>query len=148
MKRLSTLVVLAVAAACGVDPSSQPSTADAPARGTSPLEATFDSAAREYQVPIGLLKSISYIETRVGPTGGPSITGGHGVMALVSRDDWNMVARASQLTATDARRLEVDEVANIRGAAAVLRELADKSFADYRDLNPHEVGDWYHAVSL
>lgn len=130
---------------CGVEaPESQPATAEQ----SSPLEASFDNAAREYQVPVAVLKSIAYVETRVKHSPERSVTGGYGVMQLVDREDWNMLARAAKLTGVDEARLKVDPDANIRGAAAVLRSLADESFHQYSDLNPNEPGDFFHAVSL
>jgi hypothetical protein len=141
------LVVAALAvllAACGNELPESP----AAQKGTSSLEAAFVDAAREYQVPVELLKSIAYVETRVSPTTGGSVNGGHGVMNLVERDDWKMLSRAAALTGVDAARLKVDPVANIRGAAAALREIADKSFREYPELSAHNVGDWFQAVSL
>ena len=35
---------------------------------TSPLEASVQSAAREYQVPAGVLKAVGYVETRLSFT--------------------------------------------------------------------------------
>jgi hypothetical protein len=127
MIRTAPLAALLLLAACGVESDSS-LTAEPTARGTSPLEGSFEAAAREYQVPVGLLKSVAWVETRISPTGTqPSITGGRGVMSLVKREDWDMLGKAAQLTGLDAKRLEIDERANIRGAAAVLRNLADKS---------------------
>lgn len=115
----------------------------------SALQTSFDSAARELQVPVQLLEAIAYVETRVSPTAGlTSQSGGHGVMAIVEREDWKMLSRATALTGATAGRLDVDPAANIRGAAAVLRELADKSFRDFPNLDANDLGDWYHAVSL
>ncbi|MGQ0504263.1 MAG: N-acetylmuramoyl-L-alanine amidase [Myxococcaceae bacterium] len=114
----------------------------------SPLEAAFDRAATEYQVPVGVLKAMGYVETRLTHDAEASLAGGHGVMQLVKREDWNTLRRAAELTGVDEGRLMLDPVANIRGAAAVLRELADRSFAQYGDLNPSDPADFWHAVSL
>lgn len=131
-------------AACGVEHADDASLD----QQASKLEASFDRAAHEYQVPKAILKSIAYVETRVSHHPQASLTGGYGVMGLVEREDWQMLSRAAELTGQDKERLKVDPDANIRGAAAVLRELADKSFRDYKDLNPNEPGDFFHAVSL
>ncbi len=133
-------------AACGMPETAEES--ERPTRGTSPLEATFEAAAAEYQVPVAVLKAIGYVETRLGRTGGASMTGGWGVMHLVERDDWNMLERAAARTGVDPARLKVDPHANIRGAAAVLRDLADQSFRQYGDLSPNDPADFFHAVSL
>ncbi len=133
-------------AGCGVEQPVSPPAASH--KGTSSLEAAFADSAREYQVPVQLLKALAYVETRVSPTTGGSVNGGHGVMNLVERDDWKMLSRAAALTGVDAARLKVDPVANIRGAAAALRELGDKAFRQYPELSAANVGDWFEAVSL
>lgn len=147
---LATLALLACGDPANEAAASAASTTEAaPARGTSPLEAAFDSAATEYQVPEELLKAIAWVETRVrhpGPKA--SMTGGFGPMNLVERTDWNALERGAAITGADQGRVKLDEAANIRAAAAFLRELADKSFADYAHLNPTNVADWWHAVSL
>ncbi|MBL8956292.1 MAG: N-acetylmuramoyl-L-alanine amidase [Myxococcaceae bacterium] len=141
--RAAAVGVIALAA-CGRAPEEA---ALAPAR--SELQAAFEAAAREYQVPVQLLETLAYVETRVSTTPGlVSQTGGHGIMAIVERDDWKMLSRATALTGANAGQLDVDAKANIRGAAAVLRELADKSFRDFPELDARDLGDWYHAVSL
>jgi len=139
---LVALVVLS--AACGNELPVEPS----PSKGTSALEAAFADASAEFQVPVELLKSIAWIETRVDGNSPGSVNGGYGVMNLVERDDWKMLSRASAITGVDAARLKVDPVSNIRGAAAVLRELADKSFRSYPELSSYALGDWFQAVSM
>jgi hypothetical protein len=120
-----------------------------PAAKQSPLQASFERAAREFQVPASVLESIAYIETRASTQAGlVSQAGAHGIMAIVGRGDWNMLARATALTGATAGRLDVDFDANIRGAAAVLRELGDKSFRENPSLDSNDLGAWYHAVSL
>jgi N-acetyl-anhydromuramyl-L-alanine amidase AmpD len=146
--RLIAAAVALTLAACGQNadaPAASEETAD---RGTSSLETTFESAAKEFQVPVGLLKSIGYVETRLGGNADGSAYGGFGLMNVPAREDWNLLERAAALTAVPEARLKVDRAANIRGAAAVLRELADKAFNQYPDLNPNRLEDWFHAVSL
>lgn len=145
LNRTVTLGFLAFAAACGRPEDAR---VEAPAQ-KSALETSFDDAARELQVPVQLLEAIAYVETRVSPTAGlTGQAGGHGIMAIVERDDWKMLSRATALTGATPGQLDVDAAANIRGAAAVLRELADKSFRDFPALDSNNLGDWYHAVSL
>ncbi|MBS1149627.1 MAG: amidase [Myxococcaceae bacterium] len=142
--KLVVVSLLVLLAGCGNELPAAP----AVQKGTSPLEAAFTDAAREFQVPVELLKAIAYVETRVSPATGGSVNGGHGLMNLVEGDDWKMLSRAAALTGVDAARLKLDPVANIRGAAAVLRELGDKSFRTYPELSAHNLGDWFQAVSL
>ncbi len=143
-------VSLIVLAACGGPPgASALVNANAPTRGTSALEAEFDDAAREFLVPVELLKAVAYVETRVSPeTDLSTVSGGFGMMNIISREDWNMLARARALTGASEETLRHVSAVNIRGAAAVLRELGEQSFGQYSDLSAHRLGDWFHAVSL
>ncbi len=148
MKPLRSVLLVVAVAGCGLEPDA--STAGPRVeRGTAPLEAAFDAASREYQVPVGLLKAVAYVETRVSMLPGQaSLSGGYGVMQLSTRADWNLLARAAQLTGADEARLKVDAAANVRGAAAVLRELFDKAARSDASLRADEAGDWFYAVSL
>ncbi|MBX7101448.1 MAG: N-acetylmuramoyl-L-alanine amidase [Myxococcaceae bacterium] len=152
MKTSALIAVVAgtlLTLSCGVEPKGSPLPAAPVAQGTSPLEQSFDAAAREFQVPVSLLKSIAYVETRVSPAAGlKGNNGTFGIMAISDRSDWPKLSRAAALTAVDSGKLKVDAASNIRGAAAVLRELADASFRDYPNLSANRLGDWYHAVSL
>ncbi len=152
-----TRVLLALAsglllAACGDGASqSAPALDDEarPTRGTSALEGVFSEAAAEYQVPVELLKAVAFVETRVANPGPrASMTGGHGVMNLVERDDWTALQRGAELIGEDRGRVKLDDRANVRAAAALLRELAEKSFSEHADLNPHDPADFWHALSL
>jgi hypothetical protein len=121
----------------------------APVANRSSLEASFDAAAREYQVPVELLKGIAWVETRVSSSANlESASGGLGLMQLTERDDWKLQSRAMALTGVTRGKLAVDSTANIRGAAAVLRELFDRTQADQPSLDARNAGDWYHALSL
>ncbi len=143
--------VLLALAACGTESGGiDPATGEPVlTRGTSPLEDSFEQVATEYQVPVELLKGIAWVETRVqSPGTTASMTGGYGLMNLVDREDWNGLERGAALTGSDRGRIKLEETSNLRAAAAFLRELADKSFADFPNLNPHDPADWWHAVSL
>lgn len=140
-----TLVALLVLAGCqGAEVG--------PARvaaNRSSLEASFEAAAREYQVPVELLKGVAWVETRVSASANlESASGGLGLMQLTERDDWKLQSRAMALTGVTRGKLAVDPAANIRGAAAVLRELFDRTQADQPSLDARNAGDWYHALSL
>ncbi len=115
---------------------------------SSPLEATFQAAAREYQVPAGVLKAIGYVETRLSFT--PNLesgSGGIGVMQLARRGDQDRLGEAMRLTGATEGKLRVDPNANVRGAAAVLRQLFERSQQSDAALDANEAGDWYLAVS-
>ncbi|MGA9520046.1 MAG: N-acetylmuramoyl-L-alanine amidase, partial [Myxococcaceae bacterium] len=150
MRHLLPVALLAFAA-CGTESGGIDPTTGEPVltRGTSPLEDAFERVAAEYQVPVEILKGIAFAETRVqSPGATASMTGGYGLMNLVDRSDWSGLERGAALTGVDRGRIKLDETANLRAAAAFLRDLADKSFADYPNLNPHDPADWWHAVSL
>lgn len=133
-------------AACGTESSevTTPSVVN-----ESPLNAAFEDAAREYQVPVEILKSIGWVETRLSTRANlESQTGGVGVMQLSRRDDWNSLGEAAKLTGASEGQLRVDSRANVRGAAAVLRQLFDRAQKNDASLDSRNVGDWYRAVSL
>lgn len=146
MKHLVSLALLvSVFTACGVGLEPE---APAPTRATSPLERAFDDASRQYQVPVSVLKAVGFVETRLSTQANlESGSGGVGVMQLARRGDVDTLARAAQLTGVTEGRLRVDPDANILGAAAVLRELFDRSLVSQPTLDASEVGDWYVAVS-
>jgi N-acetyl-anhydromuramyl-L-alanine amidase AmpD len=113
------------------------------------LEGAFEQAAREYQVPVELLKGIAWVETRVSQSANlESASGGLGLMQLTEREDWKLQSRAMALTGATKGQLAVDPAANVRGAAAVLRELFDRTQRDEPSLDARQAGDWYRAVSL
>ncbi|MDP1829594.1 MAG: N-acetylmuramoyl-L-alanine amidase [Archangium sp.] len=142
---LSTFLAVTVLVGCGAEEGP----AAAPAQRQSPLEATFQAAAREYQVPVGVLKAVGWVETRLSVT--PNLesgSGGVGVMQLARRgDDADRLSLAMQLTGVTEGKLRVDPKANVRGAAAVLRHLFEQSERADPSLDANEAGDWFLAVS-
>lgn len=143
MRVLSTALAMTVLMACGGEQEAAPV-----AQRQSPLEATFEATAREYQVPVGVLKALGYVETRLSVTANlESGSGGVGVMQLARRGDQDRLGEAMRLTGVTEGRLRVDPSANVRGAAAVLRSLFEQSQRSDAALQVHEVGDWYVAVS-
>ncbi|MDX2012257.1 MAG: N-acetylmuramoyl-L-alanine amidase [Myxococcaceae bacterium] len=123
---------------------------DAPAPAArSALEGHFEAAAREYQVPVELLKGIAWVETRVSVTANlESASGGLGLMQLPEHGDWKLQQRAQALTGATRGQLAVDPAANVRGAAAVLRELFDRTQRDEPGLDARAAGDWFRALAL
>ncbi len=147
MRRAATLALsaLLLLSGCG-GPAAAPGVQ--PASGAvSPLEAAFTRAARAYQVPEPVLRGLAWVETRGEHRPDRSLAGGYGVMQLVQREDWDTLGQAARLLGLPEARLQVDPEANVLGAAAVLRELAEPDFrAGTRD--PADPADWFHAVSL
>lgn len=145
MRLLSTVLSVTMLVGCGAElDGASPS----PTQKQSPLESSFRAAAREYQVPEGVLKAVGYVETRLSFT--PNLesgSGGVGMMQLARRGDQDRLAQAMKLTGASEGQLRVDPAANVRGAAAVLRSLFDDSQRSQPGLDPNQLGDWYVAVS-
>lgn len=145
MTRSLLAASLVVFTACGGDSE----VATPPAARQSPLTSAFVAAAREYQVPVEVLKSVGWVETRLSARPDlESQTGGVGVMQLARRGDWDTLGDAARLTGVTEGRLRVDAAANVRGAAAVLRQLFDRAQKNDASLDARNAGDWYRAVSL
>ena len=108
--------------------SSQP---EQPQGGRGALMREFREAAREYDVPVGLLAAMGYVNTRLkmpppeandydeGEMGG---WGSYGIMALVKNLDSNTLSKASEITGIPEEELKTDRRANILGGAALLAE--------------------------
>lgn len=111
---------------------------------SSDVRTAFADAAHTYGVPQQVLKSLCYLEGRLGAHGGkPSVAGGYGCMNLVKNDKADTLDQASKLTGLSVEALQRDTAANIRGAAAVLRaealSLAPKL--------PATLGQWYAPIA-
>src|SRR5829696_7945091 len=102
----------------------------------SSLKEQFDSAAREYNVPVELLLAMGYYNTlwempppstsayRKGDTEG---RGDYGIMQLTQNPSRNTLGRAAKLTGLSEARLKTDRSANIEGCAALLSDLVGKT---------------------
>ncbi|MGC4123118.1 MAG: N-acetylmuramoyl-L-alanine amidase [Myxococcales bacterium] len=109
-------------------------------RGASPLVAEFAQASLESGVPVDLLLSVAYSETRFSQRGGkPSALDGYGMMHLRAG---STLERASQLSGLPVDALKRDVRANVRGAALVLAELAREG-----GIRPASLADWKPALS-
>ncbi|PSK97244.1 N-acetylmuramoyl-L-alanine amidase [Haloactinopolyspora alba] len=110
------------------------------------LGRAFSAAAARHGVPRDVLLALAHTVTHVNGHGGaPSAYGGHGVMQLVRGAGTDTLGRAAELTGRSARALRTDPAANVDGAAALLRSLADAAglgTADRRD-----VGAWYEPLA-
>lgn len=91
---------------------------------TPVLQDKFDAAARQYNVPVDLLKAISYVETRWQDVQGEEHdlgrVAGAGVFGLWG-DNLELGAKAAQL---DVQDVQNDPAANVLAAAARLADLA------------------------
>ena len=111
----------------------------------TPLGAAFEAAAARYGVPRDLLMALGYAETRLDGHGGlPSASGGYGVMHLASNRQVRTLDEAATLTGLTRSTLRRDQVANVTGAAAVLRSYADR--AGLGAAERADVDQWYGPV--
>ena len=133
--------VLAVALLSPVAPATATPTGSA-----GPLETAFTRAAHEFDVPRDLLVAVGYGETRLDGHGGlPSQANGYGVMHLVSNPRQHSLERAAELTGHPVADLKSVTSANIRGGAAVLRDIADAEQLTAADRD--RVSAWYPVVA-
>ncbi|WP_433393704.1 N-acetylmuramoyl-L-alanine amidase [Micromonospora sp. KLBMP9576] len=134
----------AVVAAALLSPVA-PATA-APERPANPLGTAFSRAAGEFDVPRDLLVAVGYGETRLDGHGGePSQANGYGVMHLVSNPRQRSLERAAELTGQPVAELKSVTSANIRGGAALLRDIADAEGLTAGDRD--RVSAWYPVVA-
>ncbi|TYB97761.1 N-acetylmuramoyl-L-alanine amidase [Micromonospora sp. WP24] len=143
-RRRGAVTFLAVALTAATVGPAVPAAADSPAR--TAIDSAFERAANEFDVPRDLLVAVGYGESRLdGHDGEPSQANGYGVMHLVSNPTRHSLERAAALTGEPVARLKATTSANIRGGAAVLRDLADAQglTADDRD----RITAWYPIVA-
>ncbi|GAB4557547.1 MAG: hypothetical protein Tsb0020_01770 [Haliangiales bacterium] len=148
---LPSLLALAVAACSAQE---LPSSDGADAIGADPelaeaertpfaLDALFEEAGQEFDVPADLLKAIAYTETRFEMiTGAEELEGvapAHGLMAL--RGD--ALTEAAALADIPVDTVQTEALSNIVAAAALLSKYADELSVDRADLSA-----WAPAVAL
>ncbi|MGB8957273.1 MAG: N-acetylmuramoyl-L-alanine amidase [Tumebacillaceae bacterium] len=130
------------------------------------LQLAFENASQEFGVPLNVLMSVAYNESRWETHGDePSIAGGYGVMHLVQANDhlslhskgdeqdpnfdaiddpdMRTLDKAAELLGVQSAVLKEDAVQNIRGGAALLADYA-------RELHgklPDNAADWYGVVA-
>ncbi|WP_042462402.1 N-acetylmuramoyl-L-alanine amidase [Neobacillus dielmonensis] len=130
---------------------------------TEVSQAVFENAAKEFGVPVNVLMSVAYNESRWQQHEGKSEIGGYGVMNLVESDHGrnakgdqtvsgasssseektqDMIGQAAELLNVDSNLLKTDTEQNIRGGAALLAEYAKQTTGEL----PSNSADWYGAV--
>ncbi|HEU5378104.1 MAG TPA: N-acetylmuramoyl-L-alanine amidase [Ktedonobacteraceae bacterium] len=106
----------------------------------------FDQAAQEFHVPVSLLKAICYIEGRLSDNGGsPSVDNGFGCMHLVKNSHADTLDQAAQKLGVSISQLQKDLATNIRGGAAILRDVALQ--VSSTQTLPVSLAGWYGAVA-
>lgn len=110
------------------------------------MNRAFEDAAREFQVPVSLLKAICYMEGRLSNNGGaPSMDNGYGCMHLIQNSRGDMLDQASHALGVSANQLKLDLPTNIRAGAALLR--ADALQMSSTHSLPGNLSDWYGALA-
>ncbi|MET7747541.1 N-acetylmuramoyl-L-alanine amidase [Micromonospora sp. NPDC005367] len=143
-RRRGAVALLAAALTAAAVGPAVPAAAATPAR--TAIDAAFERAANEYDVPRDLLVAVGYGESRLDAHDGkPSQANGYGVMHLVSNPTLHSLERAATLTGEPVARLKSTISANIRGGAAVLRDLADAQGLTAADRD--RITAWYPVVA-
>jgi N-acetyl-anhydromuramyl-L-alanine amidase AmpD len=110
------------------------------------LNAAFQHAAKEFDVPRDLLVAIAYAETHFDDHNGePSIDNGYGLMHLVDNPRVQTLKEAAQLLRTSEDVLKTDMTQNIRGGAALLRSYANQQ--GLSELTRKDIAEWYTVVA-
>jgi hypothetical protein len=108
----------------------------------SSLVAEFREAAEKYDVPVGLLLAIGYVNTRLEmpppeasayEPGDLHGTGAYGIMQLVQNPSSDTLGEASRLTGISEEELKTDRRSNILGGAALLAESQGERAARLED---------------
>lgn len=95
----------------------------------TPYALAFEQAAQEFMVPVEVLMVMGYQASRWNQMPGVrSNVGGYGIMGLHENPEHGMyqLTEAAKLLKLPTEQLKQDAAANIRGAAALLRQIADK----------------------
>jgi hypothetical protein len=119
------------------------------ARTASSLKDQFETAAREYKVPVELLLAMGYYNTlwEMPPPsasayrkGDPEGRGDYGIMQLTQNPSRNTLGEAAKLIGLSESQLKNDRFANIEGAAALLSDLVGKT-------KPKSLDGWREALT-
>ncbi|MEW6735814.1 MAG: N-acetylmuramoyl-L-alanine amidase [Acidobacteriota bacterium] len=112
-----------------------------------PLEQVFIEAAKEFRVPVEILKAVGYEASRwhqaeLDESKNETI----GVMGLKARFPGDTLDRAAALLNRDPQTLRLDAVDNIRGAAALLHEIAKELSASGHKLKG-DLSNWVEVLA-
>lgn len=137
---------LAGVALLGNAVAGQAQTAQKPGSG---LMKEFDTAAKEYGVPVGVLLAMGHVNTRWEMPAPDSNKyekgdlhgwGSYGIMALVQNPTSDTLGEASRLTGISEDKLKTDRASNIKGGAALLA-------ASIGNQKPQELRGFFGAVA-
>lgn len=144
---LAAVATILMAAPAAATMSSTPTAATASSPVTQPhLDAVFEAAAREFDVPRDLLVAIGYTETHLDSHDGePSVDGGYGLMHLVRNPSVDTLDRAHALLGVPEPELRESALQNVRGGAALLRDMANRMGFD--SSQREDLGAWFPVVA-
>ncbi|BCU81078.1 hypothetical protein JIR001_08610 [Polycladomyces abyssicola] len=109
------------------------------------LSRYFQQAAKEFGLPVQVLKAVGYAESRWMDHGGkPSQLNGYGIMHLADNPNNHTLKEAARLLGVSVKTLKTDVKQNIRGSAAVMAQEARRQHAGRL---PSKLGDWYTTVA-
>lgn len=115
----------------------------------SSLKTEFEAAAKEYGVPVELLLAMGFVNTlwEMPPPGASDYDpgnlhgrGDYGIMQLTRNPSRDTLGRAAELTGLSEDRLKNDRASNVRGATAVLADIAGQS-------KPPDLDGWQEVVA-
>lgn len=161
----ATAVTAALVSTSTAQASDTGTTATSVGTDAGSRERAFAAASAEFGVPQPVLEAVSYAQTRWDFHPGHSTSGGYGPMHLVdadlgSRSDLrglgeapepeltpaaDTLTRAAALTGLDDDELRTDELANIRGGAAILA--AEQEHLGLPTGAATDPGSWYAAIA-
>lgn len=124
---------------------------------TANYPALFEKAAKEFNVPVDVLEGVSFAETRWTPLQWPpgetvspdtGMPHAYGIMSLWDNDYFgHTLVTAAALIGQSPETLKTDTLQNIRGAAALLRQLHDTNPKPADALNPDQIESWRYAIA-
>lgn len=118
--------------------------------------ALFEKAAKEFNVPVEILQGVSFAETRwehltwpegetVSPENG--MPRPYGIMSLWDNEYFgHSLIDAAKLIGKTPEDLKKDPLDNMRGAAALLKQIYDKT-PKPADSTPEELESWRYAIA-
>lgn len=160
---LVSLLILSV----GQQDSAQANTPTPEKIDSEKLQDAFEKAAEEFHIPLSILMSVGYNESRWQQHDGqPSTSGGYGIMHLTQTDEaktydakgtddgdkqstpeetaeGDTLEKAAELLDVNPEDLKHDAAENIHGGAALLAQYAEETSGEL----PEDAADWYGAVA-
>ena len=104
------------------------------------LEKIFEVAAKDFGVPVEILKAVAYKESG-WIHDGPSCDYGYGIMHLVDNNYCQTLQEAAEVSGYSEVELKADPEANVRGAAALIAKYTKETVG-----KPKRLEDFFDAL--